>query len=188
MEHANHGLLLKPHDLAVRHRRRRRDALLLPGQASFAAKFVRSKNCDNSFFALLGKDGDLDLALLNVKNRIRDIPLREDRLILAICGNGSPAVNCGQELFRIKRWGCACQWSLYRLGHAQAAAGAYLSLPSVSIVGSLGGVVRNVHYHSVERFSAGVDAGSAQKPAKIKGSRARIRFYWIGSRSRVSPF
>ncbi len=76
---------------------------VLPGQASFTAKVVLSKNCDHSFLALLGNDGDLDLALLDVKNKIGSVPLPEDRLIFAICGNGSAAVNCGQELFRIKR-------------------------------------------------------------------------------------
>src|ERR1700730_9228845 len=41
VEDANYGDLLQPHDLAFCHRHGCRDAPRLPGQASFAAEFVR---------------------------------------------------------------------------------------------------------------------------------------------------
>src|SRR4029077_20248388 len=53
--------------------------------------------------ALLGDDGLLDLAALNVENRIRGFALRVDVLILPIIGNGSPAVHFRQKYFGIER-------------------------------------------------------------------------------------
>jgi hypothetical protein len=35
---------------------------------------------------LLGNDGELDLALLDIKNRVRDLSLRKNDLILPIFG------------------------------------------------------------------------------------------------------
>jgi hypothetical protein len=132
MEDANDGPFLDPHDLAVDQRRRARDALRLSGQTSFAAKFVPPEDCDHSLLAVFGNDGDLDFARLDVKDRICGIPLREDFLILAIFRNRSSSLNFGQEGFRIKRRGFACQKKLSRLGDAQRAAGAYVSFPLVS--------------------------------------------------------
>jgi hypothetical protein len=53
--------------------RGRRYALRLPGQTSFAEEFVRSKNCDNRFLALLRNDGNLHLAFLDIEDRIRRV-------------------------------------------------------------------------------------------------------------------
>ena len=47
----------------------------LRGQTSLAEEIVGTQNCDHGFFALLGDDGDLGFALLNVKNRIRRLAL-----------------------------------------------------------------------------------------------------------------
>jgi hypothetical protein len=44
-------------------------------QTSFAKKVTRSEDCNDRFLALLGNDGELDLALLDVKNRVRDLSL-----------------------------------------------------------------------------------------------------------------
>ena len=44
-------------------------------QTSFAKKVAGSQDCDDRFLALLGNDSELDLALLNVKNRVRDLSL-----------------------------------------------------------------------------------------------------------------
>ncbi len=41
-------------------------------------------DCDDSFLPLLGNNVDLDLAFLDVKHRIRRIPLQEDPFILSI--------------------------------------------------------------------------------------------------------
>src|SRR6266536_5620019 len=70
--------------LAFHHRRDRRHAQGLRRQASFAKEITRSKDRNDCFFALLGNNGDLDLALLDVENSIRRISLREDSLILLV--------------------------------------------------------------------------------------------------------
>jgi hypothetical protein len=55
-------------------------------QACFAKKVAWSDDCNRRILALLGSDGELDLAVLDVKNRVRDLPLRENDLILPISG------------------------------------------------------------------------------------------------------
>ena len=57
------------------------------GQAPFAEEIAGFQKCDHGFLALLGDDGLLDLAALNVENRIRRFALRVDNLILPIIGN-----------------------------------------------------------------------------------------------------
>jgi hypothetical protein len=42
-------------------------------QTSFAKKLTWLQDCDHRFLAMLGNDGELDLALLDVKNRVRDL-------------------------------------------------------------------------------------------------------------------
>jgi hypothetical protein len=49
--------------------------LRLPGKTSLAEELVRPKNCDNRFLTLLGNDGELRLAFLDVEDRIARIPL-----------------------------------------------------------------------------------------------------------------
>ena len=47
-------------------------------QTSFAKKVVRFQNTYDCFLAPLGNDGELDLALLDVKNRVRLATLRKN--------------------------------------------------------------------------------------------------------------
>jgi hypothetical protein len=75
MNHAKNSHFFQPHDNGVRQSRDRRHAPCLPGQTTFAKEFVRSKNCDDCFLALLRNDGDLHLALLDVEDRIRKVSL-----------------------------------------------------------------------------------------------------------------
>src|ERR1700692_2737234 len=42
-------------------------------QTSFTEKVAGSQDCNDRFLALLGNDGEFDLALLDVKNRVRDL-------------------------------------------------------------------------------------------------------------------
>ena len=44
-------------------------------QTSFAKEVTWSQDCYYRFLALLGNDGEFDLALLDVKNRVRDLSL-----------------------------------------------------------------------------------------------------------------
>ena len=62
----------------------------LTGQTSFAKKLTGPQDCDDSFFALFRYNGDLDLALLNVKDRVGSVPLSEDRLRLLVSNDGFP--------------------------------------------------------------------------------------------------
>src|SRR5271166_2662653 len=103
MDDPDHGCLLQPHDLAFRHCRGCRWAPQLPGQASFAAEFVRSQDCDDGFFALLGNNGDFDLAIPDIENCIRGAALYEERVVLFIFDDGSAAVFGAQKNFRIER-------------------------------------------------------------------------------------
>ena len=56
----------------------------MPIETSLAKKVTRSQNSNDCFLAPLGNDGELDLALLKVKNRIRNLALRKNNLILLI--------------------------------------------------------------------------------------------------------
>jgi hypothetical protein len=103
MDDTDHGCLLQPHDLAFRHCHGYRWAPHLPSQASFAAEFVRPQDCDDGFFALLGNNGDFDLAIPDIENCIRGAALYEERVALFIFENGSAAVFGAQKNFRIKR-------------------------------------------------------------------------------------
>ena len=53
-------------------------------QTSFAKKVTWSQDGNHRFLALLGNDGEFDLALLDVENSIRGLSLREDSLILLV--------------------------------------------------------------------------------------------------------
>src|SRR5712692_9693040 len=72
-------------------------------EASFAKKMTGSQNCNDRFLALLGNDGELDLALLDVKNRVRDLSLRKNNLILAIFGYRFSLTHLGKKYLWIKR-------------------------------------------------------------------------------------
>ena len=84
-------------------RRDRRYALRLPGKASFAEEFVRPKDRDDGFLALLGNDGDLHLALLDVEDLVRRVSLRKHDLALAVGPNAAALADLGEKRFRIER-------------------------------------------------------------------------------------
>ena len=102
MDHADNSRFFQPHDDGVRHGRDRRDALRLPGKTSFTEEFVRSKNCDDGFLALLRNDGDLHLAFLDVEDRIGRVSLRKDDLVLAVLANAPALADLGEKRFRIE--------------------------------------------------------------------------------------
>src|SRR6266849_8236795 len=72
-------------------------------EASFAKKVTRSEDCNDRFLALLGNDGELDLALLDVKNRVRYLSLRKNNLILPIFGYRFSLAHVGEKYLWIKR-------------------------------------------------------------------------------------
>jgi hypothetical protein len=102
MEDADNGPLFQSQNLAFRHCRSRRHAPRLPGQATFAAEFIRPQDGDDGFLPLLGNDGDFDLAALNEENRISRIALPVDNLICPVFGFGSSAVHFREKHFRVE--------------------------------------------------------------------------------------
>src|SRR5258707_12372182 len=79
------------------------DAQRMAIQTSFAEKVTWSQDCNHRFLALLGNDGELDLALLDVKNRVRDLSLRKNNLILPLFGYRFSLAHLGEKFFGIKR-------------------------------------------------------------------------------------
>jgi len=78
---------LDPHDLAVAHRLGCRQPQRLADQASFAEEFARSEDRDDRFLALLGRDGDLDLAFLDVIDGVCRSGLSIDDDVLGVVGD-----------------------------------------------------------------------------------------------------
>src|ERR1700730_347953 len=72
-------------------------------QTRFAKKLTRFKDCNDHFLALLGNDRELDLALLDVKNCVCNLSLREDSSILPVFGYCFPVAHLGEKFLGIKR-------------------------------------------------------------------------------------
>ena len=102
MDHAQDRRLVEPHDNGVCHDRNGGDTLRLPGEAALAEELVRSKNGDDGFLALLGDDGELHFALLDVKDRVRRVALRKDDLAFAEFGNAAAVADTGEKRFWIE--------------------------------------------------------------------------------------
>ena len=102
MDHAENSRFFQAHDDGVRHRRDRRYAPRLPGKTSFTEEIIRSKHCDDGFLALLRNDGDLRLALLNIEDRVANLPLRKDDLAFAVLGEASAVADTGEKRFWIE--------------------------------------------------------------------------------------
>ena len=71
----DHGRLVQASDHAFIDRSRCPDAQRMAIQASFAKKLAGSQDRNDRFLALLGNDGELDLALLDIKDRFRNLTL-----------------------------------------------------------------------------------------------------------------
>jgi hypothetical protein len=97
MDHSDNGSLVQPHDGGFDHRGNGRYALRLTGKAGFTEEFVRINYGDDGLFALLGNDSDLDLALLDVEDRICRVALGEYNLILAVSRNASALADLGEK-------------------------------------------------------------------------------------------
>jgi hypothetical protein len=72
-------------------------------QTRFAKKLTGSQDCNDRFLALLGNDSELDLALLDVKDCVCNLSLREDSLILAVFGYRLSFAHLGEKSFGIER-------------------------------------------------------------------------------------
>src|ERR1700730_7460243 len=65
-------------------------------------KVVGFQNTYDCFLAPLGNDGELNLALLDVKNRVRLATLRKNNLVLVILGYRFPIAHFGEKCFRLE--------------------------------------------------------------------------------------
>jgi len=74
----------------------------LSGQTSLTEEFVRTKDCNDSFLALLRNDGELHLAILEVEDRIGGISLGEDDLRVRVRMNAPTLADLGEKRFRIE--------------------------------------------------------------------------------------
>src|SRR5260370_26294899 len=97
------GRLLYARNHAFIHSRSCLESQLTAIQTPFAKKITRSQDCDHGFLALLGIDGELDLALPDVENRVCDLSLRKNNLILPIFGYRFSFAYLGEKHFVIKR-------------------------------------------------------------------------------------
>ena len=102
MDHLDNSRFFQSSDDGVCHGRNRRYTLRLPSKTSLAEKLVRSKDGDDGFLALLGNDGELRLAFLDVEDRIAWIALRKDDLALAILADAAAVPDTGEKRFRIE--------------------------------------------------------------------------------------
>jgi hypothetical protein len=67
------------------------------GKASLAEELVCPKNGDDRFLALLGYDGELHFALLDVKDGVCGVTLRKYDLVLAVLTHVMPIVDLGEK-------------------------------------------------------------------------------------------
>jgi hypothetical protein len=74
----------------------------MPIETPLAKKVTRFQNSNDCFLAPLGNDGELDLALLDVKNRVRNVALRKNNLILLIFRYCFSIANLGEKYFGIE--------------------------------------------------------------------------------------
>jgi hypothetical protein len=75
MNGCDHGRLLQASYHAFIDRHGGRDSQRLTIQTSFAKEVTRSQDCDYRFLALLGNDGKFYVALLDVRNCVRNLSL-----------------------------------------------------------------------------------------------------------------
>src|ERR1700730_12473928 len=111
MNSRDHRVLRDRRDDAIFYRCRRRDAQRVTVHASFAKELAGLQDCDDRFLALLRHDSKLDLAPLNVKNRVRDIALLEHMLVLVKFEHCFPRAHLGEKYFGVKY---VLGWLLHR--------------------------------------------------------------------------
>jgi hypothetical protein len=74
----------------------------MPIETSLAKKVTRFQNSNDCFLAPLGNDRELDLAPLDVKNRVRNVTLRKNNLILLIFRYCFSIANLGEKYLGIE--------------------------------------------------------------------------------------
>src|SRR6185503_17285869 len=99
VKEVQHLGLAHPYDLALGHGLGGRQTQRLADQAALAEELARLQDPDHRLLALLGRDHDLDLALLDIEDRVRFSRLREDYLLAAQVGHGVSTIRvCEKHL------------------------------------------------------------------------------------------
>jgi hypothetical protein len=102
VQRLHHGLFVNAQEFAVRHGCGRPHAQRLPGQAAFSEKLSLAQYAESSFPADLGYNRESNLALLDVKDRVSRISLREDRLVLGKGHDFPASTDGGKEFLRVE--------------------------------------------------------------------------------------
>src|ERR1700732_705338 len=102
MQRGNHCCFSDARNQTLIDRRSRCDTQRMAVQTSFAKKVVGFQNTYDCFLAPLGNDGELDLAPLDVKNRVRLATLRKNNLVLVILGYRFPIAHLGEKCLRLE--------------------------------------------------------------------------------------
>jgi hypothetical protein len=89
---ADHLAFLHPHQLAFGHGVGRRQTQRLPIQTSLAEKPTLAEYGDHRLLSLLRRHDKFDLALSDVKDCVRRIPLRENYIVLPVIRQRSAAI------------------------------------------------------------------------------------------------
>jgi hypothetical protein len=105
MQQVDHGVFLDAQDRRVFKGGRGRHAKRLAGETRFTKKTRWVQNRDHRFFALLGHNGQLDLAILDIEDGIRRIPLGKNNVLLLGRENRLSATDLGEEGLEIKLCG-----------------------------------------------------------------------------------
>ena len=74
----------------------------LPGETTLAEEVIRTKYCDDCFLALLGNDGELRLALLDLEDCIGRVSLGKDDLAFAVLADAPAFTHTGEKRFCIE--------------------------------------------------------------------------------------
>jgi hypothetical protein len=70
--------------------------------AAFAEEMSGLKDCNDGLLALFGQDSELDLALLDVKDCLRDVALLENFLVLVKFEDRFPVTDFGEKDLGVK--------------------------------------------------------------------------------------
>src|ERR1700745_3728704 len=91
----------------------------MPIETPLAKKVTRFQNSNDCFLAPFGNDGELDLALLDVKNRVRNGTLRKNNLILLVFRYCFSIANLGEKYLGIE-CGLPALFHKHRFSHTKS--------------------------------------------------------------------
>jgi len=111
VDYPRHNRLFDAHDNGFRQGCGRRQAARLPGKAFFAKEFVRSKDPEDGFLAILRNNRGLHLAFLDVEDLIGRVSLRKDDLVLGVLAYRPALAYFGEKSLRTE-----CRFAFDRYG------------------------------------------------------------------------